>query len=205
MTPIVYPSMLHLNGNLMAAVDLETTGVRPGYHEIVQIAILPLDADFHPLAAVKPFYTLMKPQFPKRAEKGAMAKNNLQINDLLLSAPEPDKVADYLVEWFESLRLPIGKSLIPLAHNWAFESSFLKAWLGITMVDQIFHAHCRDSMILASAINDKAAFACEDYPFTRVNLNYLCKKLKIENLNAHDALSDARAESKLYRTLLQML
>ena len=30
-----------LHGNRLAAVDLETTGTTPGYHEIVQIAVVP--------------------------------------------------------------------------------------------------------------------------------------------------------------------
>jgi hypothetical protein len=38
--------------------------VQPGYHEIVQIAIVPLDADIKPLAGiadVRPFYTHLRP------------------------------------------------------------------------------------------------------------------------------------------------
>ena len=42
----VYSGLVHLNGNLMAAVDLETTGTQPGYHEIIQIAVVPLDSEF---------------------------------------------------------------------------------------------------------------------------------------------------------------
>ena len=202
--PNLYSGMVHCNGNLLAAVDLETTGVRPGYNEIIQIAVLPLNSDFRPLESVRPFYTVVKPNYPERASKGATAKHRLQINDLLLHAPSQEKVADLLVEWFEALRLPVNKSLMPLAHNWAFESSFLKSWLGIELVDQLFHAHARDSMTLAIAVNDLSAFAGEDMPFNHVNLNHLCKQLKIHNVNPHDALSDCMAEATLYRTLLQM-
>lgn len=199
-----YPGLIQLMGNLMVAIDLETTGVRPGYNEIIQIAVLPLNADLRPLESVRPFYTVVKPNHPERSSKSATAKHRLQINDLLLNAPESDKVADLLVEWFENLHLPVSKFLVPLAHNWAFESSFLKAWLGVEMVDQIFHAHARDSMTLAIAINDLAAFSGELIPFNKVNLGYLCKKLSIINVNPHDALSDCKAEAELYRTLLQM-
>ena len=71
---IVYPGLVHLNGCLMAAVDLETTGTRPGYHEIIQIAVVPLDSDFKPLADVRPFYTLVKPNHPERESAGRQAQ-----------------------------------------------------------------------------------------------------------------------------------
>jgi len=50
-------------------------------------------------------------------------------------------VRDLFVEWFERLDLPFKKSLVPMAHNWAFESSFLKAWLGISTFEEIWHSH----------------------------------------------------------------
>ena len=30
--PSIYSGLVHINGNLLASVDLETTGRRPGYH-----------------------------------------------------------------------------------------------------------------------------------------------------------------------------
>ena len=56
---------------------------------------------------------------------------------------------DLFVEWFERLDLPFKKGLVPLAHNWAFESSWLKEWLGITLFDEIWYSHARDGMLLA--------------------------------------------------------
>ena len=188
----------------MAAVDLETTGTRPGHHEIIQIAVVPLDSDFKPLASVRPFYTHVKPKHPERESVGAKHKHKIPITELLLHAPEAERVADWLHDWCVDLKLPFKKCLVPLAHNWAFESSFLKAWLGVEEMDLIFHSHARDGMLYAISLNDKAAFAGEPVPFPRVGLGAMCKKLGIVNTNPHDALADCLAEAEVYHTLLRM-
>ncbi len=198
-----YPGMLHLNGHLLAAIDLETTGTQPGHHEIVQIAIVPLDDDIKPLAGVRAFYTHIKPKHPEREAEAAKQKHKIPMAELLLHAPTSEQVQDWLVEWFEALRLPFRRCLVPLAHNWAFESSFLKAWLGVEMVDQIFHSHARDSMLLAIALNDRAICNAEPAPFSRVGLGSICKKLNIVNTNPHDALADCLAGAEVYRNLLR--
>lgn len=200
---IVYPGLVHLNGCLMAAVDLETTGTRPGYHEIIQIAVVPLDSDFQPLPDVRPFYTLVKPKHPEWESLGAKHKHKIPMTELLLHAPESERVADWLFDWFLALKLPFKKCLVPLAHNWAFESSFLKAWLGVEQTDLIFHSHARDGMLYAIGLNDKAAFNGEPVPFPRVGLGAMCAKLNIVNTNPHDALADCLAEAAVYHRLLR--
>ena len=199
-----YPGLLHLNGNLLVSVDLETTGRQPGFHEVVQIACVPLGPDLKPSPRLAPFYTEIKPDFPERAEKQAMCKHGISMEQLLLHAPSQDKVRDLLVEWFERLDLPFKKSLVPMAHNWAFEASFLKAWMGIPLFEEMWFSHARDGMLLAIAVNDKAAFRGEVIPFGSVGLGSLCNKFNVVNANAHDALADALAEAEVYRALLQL-
>ena len=199
-----YPGLLHLIGNLMVSVDLETTGRQPGFHEIIQVACVPLGPDLKPAPDLQPFYTEVRPDFPERAEKQAMCKHSIPMEELLLHAPTQDKVRDLFVEWFERLDLPFKKSLVPMAHNWAFEASFLKAWMGVQLFEEIWYSHARDGMLLAIAINDKAAFRGEAIPFNRVGLGSLCNKFNIVNANAHDALADALAEAEVYRALLQV-
>jgi DNA polymerase III epsilon subunit-like protein len=193
---------MHLNGHLLAAIDLETTGRRPGHHEIIQIAILPLDSEIRPLTTVRPFYTNVRPEHPERQETKAGTTHHLNMEDLLLHAPTSERVADLLVEWFQSLELPQGKVLVPLVQNWAFESSYLKAWLGPDLVDSLFHSHARDPMLYAIGMNDKAAFMGEKLPFNKVGLGSLCNKLGITNKNPHDALADCMAAAEVYRALL---
>ncbi len=197
-----YNSMMHLNGNLLAAIDIETTGSRAGYHEIIQIAVVPLDADLRPNPELRPFYHNIAPQQPERAEREASVIHRLDLADLMLNAPSSEKVADLFLEWFEALDLPVSKRLTPLAHNWTFEQAFGKAWLGSELFDHIFHFHPRDGMIFALSLKDRAAFAGEEDPFPWVGLSALCKKFGIVNENPHDALCDAVAEAEVYRALL---
>jgi DNA polymerase III epsilon subunit-like protein len=199
-----YSGLVHLNGNLLVSIDLETTGLRAGYHEPIQIAVVPLNSDIRPLEGVRPFYTTIKPEFPERQEKRVGYVHGIALEDLVLHAPSAGRVQDLLVEWWEKLDLPFGKTLVPLAHNWAFESGFLKAWLGIDLAGTLFHSHARDAMLYALSLNDKAAFMGLPAPFPRVGLGSLCKKFGVVNANPHDALSDAIAEAECYREMLLM-
>jgi len=199
---MIHNGFVHLNGNLMAAIDFETTGLQAGWHEIIQIGIVPLDADLHPISNLRPFYHNIAPKFPERQEKGTGEIHGLNLNELMIHAPSSERVADLFVDWWERLELPMDRKINPLAHNYEFEASFGKAWLGFDLFNQLFYWQARDGMREAIAMNDRAAFAGEPIPFPRVGLNALCKQFQIVNENPHDALSDAYAEAKVYRALL---
>ncbi len=198
----LYIGLTHLVGNVLAAIDFETTGRRPGFHEIIQIAILPLNHDLDPHPDIPSFYMNIRPNYPERCERGAGFIHGLDMDLLQLHAPSQDRAIDLLIEWFNNLDLPQNRLIVPLAHNWAFESSFLKGWLGPDLVDQMFHSHGRDSMMLAASLNDRAFFLGENLPFARLSLVILCRQLGIVYEKAHDALADCQATAKLYKRLL---
>src|SRR3989304_985946 len=85
-----YSGLVHLNGNLLASIDLETTGLRAGYHEPIQIAVVPLNSDIRPLEGVRPFYTTIRPEHPERQD-GAGYVHGLKIEDLIIHAPTSGK------------------------------------------------------------------------------------------------------------------
>jgi DNA polymerase III epsilon subunit-like protein len=195
-------SLPNLNGNILAAVDLETTGRLAGYHEIVQIAIVPIGLDLLPIEGITPFYHTMKPEYKERAEKEAMHVSGLSLEELEAGAPESWQVQDWLHDWFRDLDLPLSRSLVPLAHNWSHEKGFLTDWLGLEGISKFFFSHPRDTMITALFLNDYCAMNGELVPFSHVNLPYLCKVLGVEHENAHDALADCYACAEVYRRLL---
>jgi DNA polymerase III epsilon subunit-like protein len=198
----VYPGLVNLNGNLLCSIDVETTGRRAGYHEIIQIAIVPLNSDLRPLDTVAPFYRTMRPEYPSRQEKGAGYVHGLDLNELILHFPSSETIKKDFRNWMSKLDLPFSKQLTPMAHNWSFEHGFLTAWLGVDYMTEVFHPHARDGMRFALAINDQAAFAGHAAPFNRVGLGSLCHELGVTNEKPHDALHDALAEAEVYRALL---
>jgi DNA polymerase III epsilon subunit-like protein len=191
-----------MHGHLLASVDVETTGVVSGYHEIVQIAVVPLDDDLRPFDQVAPFYTNVRPDHPERIDEGSWQIHGLSLDDLTDSAPSQGRAADLFMEWFEALKLPAGRKLVPLAHNWTFEYGFLKAWLGQKTLEHIFHFHPRDAMVYALAIGDRMALAGRAAPFESVSLSGLCRAFNVNNPKPHDALHDALAEAEVYRAML---
>ncbi len=200
----IHNGLVHLNGHLMCAMDYETTGLVDRYHEVIQVAIVPLDADLKPREDIRPFYHNIAPLYPERqpAGRGAGSIHGLDIYELAENAPSSERVADLLVGWFEALDLPVGKKLVPLAHNYEFEARFSTAWLGHEMFNDLFYWQARDGMRLALSLNDQAAFNGDPVPYSLVGLEGLCRKFGIVNENPHDALSDAYAEAAVYRSLL---
>lgn len=197
------PSLSNLNGNPLAVVDVETTGKIGGYHEIIQIAIVPLTLDLEVAPDVQPFYQNIRPNYPERSESRAEGIHGLVMDDLLLNAPTQEHVLDYLLDWFHQLPIGYKRRLTPIAHNWGFERSFLVPWLGLELFDSIFTPHPRDTMILCSMLNDRASMIGQEIPFKYLRLPWLCKLLGIELLNSHNALEDSIATAKLYASIMR--
>lgn len=201
-------SARHWNGDQVCAIDTETTGLIPGYHEIVQVAIVPLDASFRRRKDIAPLNLLIKPLYPERAIGVPWSDEFLDtVNRYGL---EGAAAVEKFEQWYDSLKLPYKKygsiqnKVIPLGHNYSFDKGFLQAWLGPENYDHYFHYHFRDSMISGLMRNDEAARKCEPVPFTRVGLGPMCRKLNVSNPDAHNALSDAVACAEVYRKLLLM-
>lgn len=194
--------LVTLNGHVMAVLDIETTGLEQDYHEIIQVAILPLDVNLDPLASVSPFYMNVRPDHPERAQPRAMAVNGLDL-ERLKSAPSKEQVAETLDDWFRDMNLPYGKKLLYLTQNAPFDVPRVRSWLGGAGWTKYFGRRGRDTMFLAQGINDEAAFKGKPIPFPNVSLAGLCSKLGIDIVDHHDALADCIATAKVYRELLR--
>ena len=193
-------SLITLNDNVLAAMDVETTGRDPAYNEVIQIAIVLLDVHLNP---TKHFYTSIRPEHPERMHPDAVATHGLSVESLQ-EWPDRHAVADSLWDWFQDLNLAPKKRLIPLCHNSQFDIPFVQYMLGYEQYNEIFGFPTRDTNAMAASILDKAAYHGLALPFQRTGLGHLCEVLGIDLPNAHNALDDTLATARLYQKLIQM-
>jgi DNA polymerase III epsilon subunit-like protein len=197
--------MKHLNGHVICAIDCETTGLEPFFHDIIQIAILPLDFDLKPDGDILPFECKLKPRRPENIDAEAIKHQRNNINDVIVHGLDPDFAADLFTEWFEALPCREGKRIMPLAHNWPFDCTFIEDWLGHEHYQYIFDGRFRDTMSVANFLNDVADFQVENYPFPKQGLQYLvrCLGIDFDPTQGHDAVYDAAKTAEVYRTMVQ--
>lgn len=200
--------MVHLNGNLLCAVDVETTGVRPGYNDLIQVAVVPLNADLTPLKTVMPFYMNIKPDYPENIDYKALQVTKLTLAEIMLYGIDKWRAAELFREWFEKLNLPVTannhKRIAPLWSNGGFDKSFLVEWLGVDDYNDMFYFQERDTQAVALYMNDRFYHHAEPYPFPKVGVGYLSSTFDITNEKAHDALSDCLTTAQIYRRMMYM-
>jgi len=200
-------SLIHLNHNLLCAIDLETTGLTPAFHEIVQMAFVPLDAKLEPSREYPVFDVLLKPNHPERANSEA---RRIITKAKLASAVRSgfDQVAafDLWEQWFQKLCLPEKRRIVPLGHNYAyFDAIMLREWMGNENYSHYMDSRTRDTYLIAEHMNDRADFNSEQTPFPRLSLSFLASKLGIEvdPGSTHDAFYDACLSARIYKKMVK--
>jgi len=201
-------AMIHWNGNQLCVIDCETTGLEPGWHDLIQICILPLDSNIRPRRDVMPFYIEMIPENPERADPKAMQINRLDFAIIGQRGHDQEKAKDLLADWIDKLKLPMTKyhnrkKILPLGQNYGFDKGFIKAWLGVETYNDYFHYGERDTKAIANYLNDRAAMHVEKVPFSKTSLTWLANKLNVPHEKAHDALADCVTTAKVYQRFLQ--
>lgn len=196
--------MTHWNNSILCAIDLETTGLDPRKHDIVEVAIIPLNSEIMPIKQIMPFNVIIKPGRPENIDYDNLTKIGMtrkRISDYMLNGHDSFYAAELLEKWFNKLQMPERKQIFPLAHNFPFEYSFLRDWLGPLNYESMFDGRFRDTMALANALNEMADLRARPVPFEKVNLSYICNKLGIERSREHYALEDAMVTAECYRRM----
>lgn len=198
-------SLMNLNGNLLCAVDTETTGLVAGFHDVIEVAVVPLDADLQPMKGILPFEMFLHPKRPQNIAGEAMKVNGIDLAKVQVEGFDPWSGAERFDDWFRNkLCLAQGRKIAPLAMNWPFDSGFLKDWLGPSTFNDLFHYHYRDLGPVGKWMNDRAEFQAEQCPFPKSGLQYMAEKLGMVPERKHRAIDDALLLAKVYRATMFM-
>ena len=173
---------------MIISIDVETTGLIPGFHEIIQVAYTPVDD------SIKPIQLRIKAKHPQRATQEALDVHGLDINIGTSAKTAKRKLYNWLKRW------KINK-IDPLGHNYAsLDGPFQKAWLGHSNYQKNFSYRVRDTSSLAMALKDAGLLTTED-----TSLQTLLKFYGIDPGRAHTADCDSKGTLELYYTLLEHL
>lgn len=194
------PNLITLNDNVLAAMDVETTGREPGVNEVCQLAVVTLDCHLEP---IQHFYTNIRPSKPQNIHADAVATHGLTL-EVLMEAPDKYKVTEMFWEWFQKLNLVPGKRLVPLVHNAQFDIPFVQDLFGLEFFYDVFGYPTRDTQAVICGMMDKAAYNGTKCPFNRASLGNACEALGVQLDDAHDALADALATARVYQRLLSL-
>lgn len=202
--PVGSRGLVNLNGHVMCAVDTETTGLVAGHNDIIEVAVVPLDAALEPMSGVIPFVTLLKPKDrqPDSWTEEAARVHRITKEMLLVNGVDPWRAAELFEKWMERLHLAPGKKIAPLAWNWRFDAGFIEDWLGPKTYNDFFWNRARDGMPVVQYFNDRAEFEGRKPAFPQTSLQEVRARFGIPQSEAHRALGDALTTAKVYRKLI---
>jgi len=212
--------MKHLNGNLPCVISCDYTSFHPTEGEVYQFVAFPLHPEsLKPHPDINLFSVIIRPQKPVDLETVAQdkrfyytwLKEKVQVNkekafEAFMSGTDTYTAADLFDRWFDALQLGELKQLIPIAHNWAFDTPFLINWLGSRNFKRIFFPYARDTAVSASFLNDCVGYrgAVFTFPYQKVDYKYLysTQKNDMDLGKGNDSLNRAWMLATIYRKMV---
>jgi len=199
--------MEHMNGDQIVAIRILTTGPDPYFHELCQIACVPLDYRLEQRKDVMPLQLNVRPEEPGRVDKEYCTMK--KITPIMTDSHEMGKAADLFETWVSRLKLPYTKfnrrkKLMPLGHCFSQDYPFILRWLGHDLYNETFEMRYRDTETVALFLNEQASFHARRVDYSKTDLSWCCKQHEISRERSHDTLLDCRAIARLYQRQCQV-
>lgn len=160
-----------------AVIDIETSGLSPGRHRVIEIAIVRLDSQGHFIDEIS---TLVNP-----GDGNVGPKHIHKISEkAVATAPTFEEFLPQLKNW-------VSEAII-VAHNAIFEEGFLKSEL-VSLNSPNFVYPCIDTLPIARSV----------LPTPNHQLQTIVEYENIEVTDTHTALGDARLLAKVLPKLIE--
>lgn len=178
---------------LLAFIDVETTGLIPGYHEMIDIGIVMTDIEGN---AIDELFVRIQPEHPERTDAGARAVNAYdETRWRELGALSADAAIADILKFHR--RVAGERNVLMVAFNSHFDAAFLdhlfrsrdRSWR------ELYHYFILDLPSMAWSLGIRSLTGTA-----------IATKLDIEDephvAEQHTGLTGARLNSRIYRALL---
>lgn len=193
------------------AVDLETTGLKPGYHEVTEIAVILLNLK---LRQIDKWQSYVRIEHPERGyenkiylkhedrEVDVFEYTGIDPKMLELEPVARDVVSDLLLFLDESTQEELKRGDVTLlGQNTKFDDLFLRHLFGEVGQPYIFDYHVLSLDSLYVAYH----FAQHSYVPENISLHHMCEVLGYKNPKEHSAKDDIETTVVLARKMLHLL
>ena len=179
---------------LLAHLDVETTGLLPGYHEMIDIGIVMTELDG---SIIDSIFLRIQPKNPERLSTGAEAVNAFDVDRWIkLGALSPSVAVDSIISFHK--KVAKNKYVLMVAYNSHFDAAFFdylfrssrKTWR------ELFYYFILDipSMAWGLGLQD-------------LNSNWIMDQYQIKdephNAEQHTGITGAMVNVRIYKALLQ--
>lgn len=176
----------------LAFVDVETTGLDPDKHEIIELGLVLVrqkggeGKDFEVIDEID---FKIKPERIEDADPQSLKVNGYDASQWIFANSLPEAMKAFSEK---------TKDAIFVAHNLTFDNAFVeKAFQKTGIANQMFYPKI-DTISLAYAKLHG------NLKVEKFRLQKLCEYFGIQNSNAHTALADCRALFEVYKRLMSL-
>lgn len=176
----------------LAFLDVETTGLDPQKHEVIQIGIvlakqIPRDGNMGPMIEkIEEIEIKIKPERIEDAEEDALRVNGYSETEWMF-APDLKNAMEFISKKLEGT--------VQVSHNLTFDAAFMEKCFERVGMENTMARYKLDTISIAFA-------RLYNRPDVKYSLRYLCELFQIKNDNAHTALADAKALYHVYKKMM---
>lgn len=179
---------------LLAFVDVETTGLVPGYHEMIDIGIVMTDLEGNELGAL---FLRIQPEHPERTSEGARAVNAFDADRWQdMQALAPGDAIEQIVQFHQETAGE--KNVLMVAFNSQFDTAFL---------DHLFRSRDRSWRELYHYFVLDLPSMAWSLGIHGLTGTHIAGVLDIEDephvAELHTGITGARLNARIYRGLLE--
>lgn len=186
---------VHWNNRKVCAIGVETTGPVAGYHELSQITLIPITAQYETDKEAPILSLDIRPEYEDRIQRDWLSISRIEtLKNTILTASQAKM---YFELWYKKIQMPI----MPLVYDWGSRKEFVLNWLGNGTYNQYFDYKVRDVLAASLFINDRADLEIRQVPYAKNDLRFLCSRFSLEGCNK-DSLDEARMVMQFYRQAL---
>ena len=177
---------------LLAFVDVETTGLDSDKHEIIQLACVLAEQKTRPgkgpeVTIIDEFELKITPTRLQDAEPEALRINGFNEMEWMFAIDLKNAMEHFAKK---------AKGAIMVAHNLCFDFAFIDKAFKATGVENTLHYQKLDTLSIAFAQH----YNKQD--FDKYSLRYLCEIYGVKNERAHTALADTKALFEVYKKMM---